>query len=231
MAYSAPLPSLNGQKRERCYNLDYSNLEFADLNTGLRRIGRHSTKWVKAPDSITYTFDDNARLYVKLAGTGCGCNKLTFSCWFLAGLTLPHCIKNSKKLTLPPISPLTYFRTECKKNKINLSMTEDISSQPMQLRGSRIHKCIWRFDRITWLIQESLFWSALLHATKCLKDQLLGEQPRSSPFWLLSLHLLPKQQCLATCSFSSPKHPYLQCSLPTSKVVLQTDSEIYYKHL
>lgn len=31
----------------------------------------------------------------KLMGTGCGYNKLTFSCWFLAGLALPHCIQNS----------------------------------------------------------------------------------------------------------------------------------------
>lgn len=95
MAYCAPLPSLNRQKRERCYNLDYSNLEFADLNTGQRRISGQSTKWAKAPDSITYSFDNNARFYVNLMGTGCGCNKLTFSCWFLAGLALPHCIQNS----------------------------------------------------------------------------------------------------------------------------------------
>lgn len=116
MAYRAPLPSLNRQKRERCYNLDYSNLEFADLNTGQRRISRQSTKWAKAPDSITYSFDNNARFYVNLMGTGCGCNKLTFSCWFLAGLALPHCIQNSTHF------PSHLFQNWMQKKKKNQSL-------------------------------------------------------------------------------------------------------------
>lgn len=159
MAYRAPLLSLNRQKRERCYNLDYSNLEFADLNTGQRRISRQSTKWAKAPDSITYSFDNNARLYVKLMGTGCGCNKLTFSCWFLAGLALSHCIQNSTHF------PSHLFQNWMQKKKKNQSLHDlspcsseeaEYTSAPEGLTES-VNKCKTAFSQVLFYMLPNIW--------------------------------------------------------------------------